>query len=651
MANLSSLLRTAQKRLSFDQAIPREVSGDVPYATLDQAASEVRFLKLLPGRFDEAIHCNLQVGSLDSPPAYEALSYVWGDAFVTKPVYVDGHLFNATSNLEAALRHLRYRWRPRLLWVDAICINQADNGEKNYQVPLMGRIYSECSQTVAWLGLSTPEMMPVISLMSPYLTVRYWREKARQLCTDVMAYTSANNRMRRNIFYRKLALATILVSQFSYWSRIWTYQEFWLPKKVTIMCGNMLFEPLLRSTRRDAQMIIRNAYFVPERPSNANASLSEEWDQLDKVMEKQNLEHGLQYGFMLELYSASPPTTETAFALLLLNTTGRQCTNPRDRVYGLYALSRCLYGSDEGRRLQEIYPVDYDKPASVVMHETTAAGIQETGMVLFAGFSLHGGRPVGAPSVPSWVLDFNQPFTFPTKIPMLFVPEIENPDDACTEPRASIPHRSTLCLPAHRMGTCLAGPLQLTHDHTILSKTLSHLLEQTDEVHLRYRVALSSFLDVDRINRNPLILEDMLQHFSQPKPHNRYLGRDWGITPATFENLILRPLAGKSVALFCAEALSDEEQGAASIACIISGSASEGDLLVLPACDGPVLALRRELLRPEAEIPGSDAPNFSMVGVAWVEGMSGTKEADMTEDGKRLVTATRSAKHADFPIH
>ncbi|KAK7991261.1 hypothetical protein PG988_000055 [Apiospora saccharicola] len=454
--------------------------------------------------------------------------------------------------------------------------------------------------------------------------------------------------MRSSIFYRRLGLATILASQFPYWSRIWTYQEFWLPQKVTFVCGNMSFEPLLRSARRDAQMIIRNAYFVPERPNNVKASLSEEWDRLEKVLEKHNLEHGLQYGFMLELYSSSPPTTETAFALLLLNTTGRQCTNPRDRVYGLYALSRRLYGSDD-RRLQEIYPVDYDKPPSAVMHETTAAGIQETGMVLYTGFSLHSGQPVGAPPVPSWVLDFNRPFTFPTKIPMLFVPAVDVSNDACTEPRASIPHRSTLCLPGHRMGTCLASPLQLRYNHTILARAILHLLNQTDEVDLRYWVALSSFLDVDRITRNPLVLEDMLQHLSQPRPHNRYLGRDWGLTPASFEKFILRPLVGKSIALFNTEAPSDDEQGASAIVCIVSGSASEGDLLVLPACDGPVMALRRELL-PEVAVPGSDAPTFSMVGVAWVEGMSGTKEADMTDDGKRLVTATRSTKPADFLI-
>jgi len=54
--------------------------------------------------------------------------------------------------MEAALRHLRYRDRPRKLWVDTICINQADNDEKSVQVRRMARIYRSAYRVVAWLG-------------------------------------------------------------------------------------------------------------------------------------------------------------------------------------------------------------------------------------------------------------------------------------------------------------------------------------------------------------------------------------------------------------------------------------------------------------------------------------------------------------------
>ncbi|KAF9630683.1 Heterokaryon incompatibility [Lasiodiplodia theobromae] len=39
-----------------------------------------------------------------------------------------------------------------MLWIDAICINQADNEEKNLQIPLINRIYFQAERTLVYLG-------------------------------------------------------------------------------------------------------------------------------------------------------------------------------------------------------------------------------------------------------------------------------------------------------------------------------------------------------------------------------------------------------------------------------------------------------------------------------------------------------------------
>ncbi|KAK4107637.1 HET-domain-containing protein, partial [Canariomyces notabilis] len=44
-------------------------------------------------------------------------------------------------NLRDALRQVRLPDRPRRLWVDSICINQANPQEQGRQVSLMGLIY------------------------------------------------------------------------------------------------------------------------------------------------------------------------------------------------------------------------------------------------------------------------------------------------------------------------------------------------------------------------------------------------------------------------------------------------------------------------------------------------------------------------------
>jgi hypothetical protein len=44
----------------------------------------------------------------------------------------------------------------KYLWIDAICINQANKDEKAQQIPLKGRIYEEARVVNIWLGKSDP---------------------------------------------------------------------------------------------------------------------------------------------------------------------------------------------------------------------------------------------------------------------------------------------------------------------------------------------------------------------------------------------------------------------------------------------------------------------------------------------------------------
>lgn len=73
---------------------------------------------------------------------YEAISYTWGEPLVIYPLYVDdGKHVKATSNLDQALRRLRLPATSRLLWADAVCINQSNDAEKGTQIPLMIQIF------------------------------------------------------------------------------------------------------------------------------------------------------------------------------------------------------------------------------------------------------------------------------------------------------------------------------------------------------------------------------------------------------------------------------------------------------------------------------------------------------------------------------
>jgi hypothetical protein len=93
---------------------------------------------------DTPIECSLRVINLDQKPEFTALSYVWGDPNHKRSIVCDGTLVEVTKNCYSALWHLSKKLQGLVIWVDVICIDQNDkNKEKEWQIPLMGEIYTK----------------------------------------------------------------------------------------------------------------------------------------------------------------------------------------------------------------------------------------------------------------------------------------------------------------------------------------------------------------------------------------------------------------------------------------------------------------------------------------------------------------------------
>lgn len=93
------------------------------------------------------------------PCKFTVLSYRWGDDTSEKIVYSgqDGTTeVPIRKGLHQALRRIRFAHKPRLVWADALCIDQANTEEKNSQVRLMSEIYSNALVCV-WLGADYDE--------------------------------------------------------------------------------------------------------------------------------------------------------------------------------------------------------------------------------------------------------------------------------------------------------------------------------------------------------------------------------------------------------------------------------------------------------------------------------------------------------------
>lgn len=141
------------------------------YADLDPDLYEIRILELQPSLVPSSwIYCSLSKAFVVDPPVYQALSYVWGDSSEKASIRVNGKPFEVTKNLFAALKRLRRRTFSILLWVDAICINQDNIPERNFQVQLMKQVYMHAERVLIWLGESEDDSdyaMDLIKAWSP----------------------------------------------------------------------------------------------------------------------------------------------------------------------------------------------------------------------------------------------------------------------------------------------------------------------------------------------------------------------------------------------------------------------------------------------------------------------------------------------------
>jgi Heterokaryon incompatibility protein (HET) len=104
---------------------------------------------------DKQLRGQLRVVNFTHNPTFTALSYVWGTFNDNSPYIICGsYKIRITYNCWSALWHLRNHFAPAQIpiWVDAICINQERDDEKENQIPLMHQIYSRARPVYVWFG-------------------------------------------------------------------------------------------------------------------------------------------------------------------------------------------------------------------------------------------------------------------------------------------------------------------------------------------------------------------------------------------------------------------------------------------------------------------------------------------------------------------
>lgn len=150
------------------------VIGRYQYSQLS-GSRQIRLLKLHPGggRRDQQLAIDLITVSLDAAPPFEALSYAWGDRTSQTGILCCGFTANIGRSLHSALCQLRpLTAEPeRLIWADALCINQENIAKRNAQVRIMGDIYSWATNTLIWLGEEDEKVAQAMELLRRFRAV------------------------------------------------------------------------------------------------------------------------------------------------------------------------------------------------------------------------------------------------------------------------------------------------------------------------------------------------------------------------------------------------------------------------------------------------------------------------------------------------
>jgi hypothetical protein len=353
--------------MSIEGPSTKVFNSSFPYRPLGKE-DWIRLVLLLPSCDGGEIECDIKTFTRKTCPSYEALSYVWGNLNNRSPIQVSGATFEVTENLKSALLHLRLDGSTRVLWIDAICINQLDLDELGQQVGIMSSIYSEASRTVVWLGVAKDESVVALRFFGD-LAIEHLESNKRG---DSLQTGSLNPNQRPYPlpFSDHRVVAVRMFLNQPWFTRIWVAQEVGVATKAVMVCGRLSLDWDL---------------------FHLGYEIAKYKDLLASVVGAADLER-------IDTLSFAKETKKDLLELLIKFRTWR-ATNPRDKVFALYGLS----SSDIVQmRLLPDYTID---PAEL-WKRVARAFIRISGNLdIFSGCR---GDQLDSTRIPSWAPNWNE---------------------------------------------------------------------------------------------------------------------------------------------------------------------------------------------------------------------------------------------------
>jgi hypothetical protein len=280
------------------------------YTSINSSLGDIRVLGIYPGDQADDLKLSLDVVRItdDSELDFEAISYRWGSPDGKHPALLDGLPFILTSSQDRMIRDLRHTQNIRRVWIDALCINQKDIFERNDQVQLMRKVYGYARLVAIYLNCEVDEDSAAYRKLLTFSS----ECKPEDLCIEDES------------FWRQIFGAL----ESEYFRRVWVQQEMSLARKLAVQCRRtpMPLKCLLHFLNSGRQITARRF------KSNAESGFRGTIPALVFFSSER---------FVSALRKADKPFSETPrdFLKLLAGSAYLQCTDERDRIYGLMFLA------------------------------------------------------------------------------------------------------------------------------------------------------------------------------------------------------------------------------------------------------------------------------------------------------------------------
>ena len=328
----------------------------------------------MPGEGFDPMKCTFDHAVLGTnAPAYEALSYTWGSIHSVGSITLNDTPFHVTKNLNAALRDLRLPHTTRVVWIDAICINQADNDERGEQVQLMREIYTQAKEVIVWVGQASNSSnlaMDFFESASTNPDMEHWFKE-----------TITNTEQE---LYRKEWKAVFALLEREYWKRTWIIQELACAAKISLLCG-------MRSVSWDILIISLSVWVDLEQ-----SQCSDRIKAFMTSIQKTGRFWGRKIGDFSPLHFESnrnalrSPTESQSLVNLMCKHWKSRLADERDMIYAFAGIaSDCQHPA---------LPIDYSIPTWAVYLQTLAFLLEKTGSLDMITYSGIGNQPFGRPT-------------------------------------------------------------------------------------------------------------------------------------------------------------------------------------------------------------------------------------------------------------